>query len=205
MARPRQFDEDSVLEAAGEIFWSKGYEATSTRDLTDRMGLTHASLYNAFGDKRRLYLKVLKHYLDRNLRSRIARMEAAYSPGLTIVGYFQEVVERSLADTEHRGCMLVNTVLEARSDDPEMRRVVADETAEIEAFFLRSVVAAQASGEIPANLPPDDIAKLLLSVQFGLRALVRVRPERELLNGILRPAMAMLTLPWPLPESRPDG
>ena len=205
MARPRQFDEDSVLEAAGEIFWSKGYEATSTRDLTDRMGLTHASLYNAFGDKRRLYLKVLKHYLDRNLRSRIARMEVAYSPGLTIVGYFQEVVERSLADTEHRGCMLVNTVLEARSDDPEMRRVVADDTAEIEAFFLRSVVAAQASGEIPANLPPDDIAKLLLSVQFGLRALVRVRPERELLNGILRPAMAMLTLPWPLPERRPDG
>ncbi|AYG60675.1 TetR/AcrR family transcriptional regulator [Rhizobium jaguaris] len=205
MARPRQFDEDRVLDAAGEIFWAKGYEATSTRDLTDRMALTHASLYNAFGDKRGLYLKALQRYLDRNLRSRIARMEATYSPGLTIVGYFEEIVERSLADAEHRGCLLVNTALEARSDDPEMQRAVADETAEIEAFFLRTVTAAQASGEIPANQPPEDIAKLLLSVQFGLRVLVRVRPERELLNGILRPAMAMLTLPWPLPESRPDG
>lgn len=205
MARPRQFDEDAVLEAAGDVFWSKGYEATSTRDLTDKMGLTHASLYNAFGDKRGLYVKALDHYLNRNFYTRIARLEAGFSPGLAIVGFFAEMVERSLGDAQHRGCMLVNTALEARSDDAEMRRIVADETRGLETFFHRAVAAAQASGEIRSTQAPEDIARLLLAVQFGLRALARARPERDLFDGIVRPAMAMLDLPWPMPEGGPDG
>lgn len=64
MARPRGFDEQEVLEAASATFWLKGYEATSTRDLVKSTGLTQPSLYNAFGDKRGLYLRALEHYLD---------------------------------------------------------------------------------------------------------------------------------------------
>ncbi|MDE1994517.1 MAG: TetR/AcrR family transcriptional regulator [Rhizobiaceae bacterium] len=205
MARPRQFDEDAVLRAAAEIFWTKGYEATSTRDLTEQMGLTHASLYNAFGDKHSLFLKTLEHYLDRTMHARMRRLEGAYPPGLVIVGFFDELVELSLADVQHRGCMLVNTALEARADDPAMRGAVADETIELEAFFLRSIKAGQASGEISSVQPAEDLAKLLLSTQFGLRALVRIRPERELLNGIVRPVMTLLNLPWPMPATKPDG
>ena len=52
MARPREFDETAVLEAAIQCFWSQGYEATSVRDLAEKMGITGASLYNTFGDKR---------------------------------------------------------------------------------------------------------------------------------------------------------
>ena len=55
MARPREFDETSVLEAAMNCFWAQGFEQTSVRDLAERMGITGASLYNAFGDKRSLY------------------------------------------------------------------------------------------------------------------------------------------------------
>jgi TetR/AcrR family transcriptional repressor of nem operon len=55
MARPREFDEATVLEAAMNCFWAQGFEQTSVRDLAERMGITGASLYNAFGDKRSLY------------------------------------------------------------------------------------------------------------------------------------------------------
>lgn len=205
MGRPRQFDEKEVLNAATDVFWTKGYETTSTRDLTDCMGLTHASLYNAFGDKRALFMRALDNYLDRSLRERIARVEASFSAGRAIVAFLHEVVERSLGDSEQRGCMLVNTALEARSDDPELRRIVADETAVIEDFFRRSIVAAQKTGEISPHVSADHSAQLLLSAQLGLRVLVRVRPDRPLIEGIARSAVATLGLPWPPPGSKPGG
>jgi TetR/AcrR family transcriptional repressor of nem operon len=196
VARPRQFDEKEVLSAAQEVFWSKGYEAASTRDLADSMGLTQASLYNAFGDKRGLYMKALQQYADSRLDKRFALSEEAPSSGLTIVTYFTTIMEDSLADPDYRGCLLVNSALEASADDPGRRAAIAAQIAHIESFLRRHLTIAQESGEIPATQSPEDLAKLLLSVQFGLRALVRVRPERELLNGLLRPVMEMLKLPW---------
>ena len=64
MARPREFDEADALDAATDCFWRDGYEATSVRDLAARMGITGASLYNAFGDKRSLFREVLQRYAD---------------------------------------------------------------------------------------------------------------------------------------------
>ncbi len=75
MARPREFDEETVLEAAVQCFWSRGFEATSVRNLIEKTGLTSASLYNAFGDKRALYQKALDHYVERGIADRIQRCE----------------------------------------------------------------------------------------------------------------------------------
>jgi TetR/AcrR family transcriptional repressor of nem operon len=75
MARPREFDETTVLEAAMNCFWTQGFEQTSVRDLAERMGITGASLYNAFGDKRSLYRQAFVHYLAQTVRDRVARLE----------------------------------------------------------------------------------------------------------------------------------
>lgn len=197
MGRPREFDESEVLQLAAEVFRAKGYKATSTRDLTLSTGLTSASIYNAFTDKRALYLRALAEYLDRNLRERIIRLEALPSAGDAITGFFDEIIERSLADPRHRGCLLVNTALEATSEDRDLQRLVANHTLMIEDFFRSRIVAGQSAGEIPADRPADDIAKLLLSMVMGLRVLVRVRPDPELLVGLVRPTLAMLNLSWP--------
>jgi TetR/AcrR family transcriptional repressor of nem operon len=92
-------------------FWNRGYEATSVRDLIDETGLTGASLYNAFGDKRALYERALDHYFDKSLADRIRRREAL-PPREAIAAFFTEMVERSLADSQRKGCMLVNAALE---------------------------------------------------------------------------------------------
>ncbi len=63
MARPREFDEQVVLDRALETFWSKGYDGTSVEDLVEATGLRRASLYGAFGDKEQLFTKVLDHYM----------------------------------------------------------------------------------------------------------------------------------------------
>ena len=138
MARPREFDEATALEAAMNCFWAQGYELTSVRDLAEQMGITGASLYNAFGDKRSLYRQALRHYLEQTVRDRVARLERL-RPFPAIRTFFDEIVERSLKDRQHRGCMLVNSALELAPYDPEFQKIVAEEMIFIEAFFRRSI------------------------------------------------------------------
>jgi len=82
MARPREFDEAAVLDAAIQQFWRRGYEATSVRTWLTRWASAGASLYNAFGDKRTLYERSLNRYLDQTFRERMAASSTAFPQGM---------------------------------------------------------------------------------------------------------------------------
>jgi TetR/AcrR family transcriptional regulator, transcriptional repressor for nem operon len=194
MARPREFDEAEVLDAATDCFWRDGYEATSIRDLAARMGITGASLYNAFGSKRSLFRAVLQRYAERSTRERIARLGSTLPPKEAVRAFLGEIVERSV-DGDRCGCLLVNTALEVAPHDPELGAEVATRLGEIEAFFHRAISAAQADGSVPPDRDPADLARLLLGVTLGLRVLARSKPQRELLEGVARPALALLDYP----------
>ena len=192
MARPREFNEEQVLEAAGDAFWARGYEGTSTRDLVRITGLTQPSLYNAFGDKRSLFRRALQRYAERSTCERIARLESTLPPKEAVCAFLREIIERSLDDGDRRGCLLVNSALEIAPHDPELGAEVAARLAEIEAFFSRALTAAQNDGSIPPGREPADLARLLLGITLGLRVLARSNPNRELLEGVARPALALL-------------
>ena len=191
MARPREFDETAVLEAAMNCFWTQGFEQTSVRDLSERMGITGASLYNAFGDKRSLYRQAFVHYLEQTVHDRVARLEKL-PPALAIRTFFDEIIERSVDDEQRRGCMLVNAALELAPYDPEFRQLVSEEMLFIEAFFRRCVAAGQEVGSITRARCPDDVGRLLLSVLLGVRVLARSRPQREVLEGASNTVLALL-------------
>lgn len=193
MARPREFDEAAALDAAVLCFWRKGYEATSVRDLADSMGLTGASMYNAFGDKRTLYRRALNRYLDVGARERIERFENSLPPYEALQAFFFDIIERSLADKDHKGCLLVNSALEVAPHDREFGRVVSKVLVEIQGFFLRCVEAGQATGSISRSQPAESLSQMLLGILMGIRVLARARPERSLLEGIVQPVFALLS------------
>jgi TetR/AcrR family transcriptional regulator, transcriptional repressor for nem operon len=192
LARPREFDETAALDAAIQCFWAKGFEATSVRDLADEMGITGASLYNAFGDKRALYRRALDQYVAGSFGERAHRTESTMPPREAIGAFFQEIIVRSLSDKRRKGCMLVNSALELAPHDREFQEVVAGVLVAVEKFFRRLVRAGQKDGTIATSQPVDDLARLLLGVLLGIRVLARVRPERELLEGLARPVLALL-------------
>jgi TetR/AcrR family transcriptional regulator, transcriptional repressor for nem operon len=200
MGRPRGFDETEVLDAARDAFWARGYEATSTRDLVAATGLTQPSLYNAFGDKRGLFLAALDYYLKCTLRERITRLEANSTPGTAITAFFAEIVQRSLDDPEQRGCLMVNSALEATPDDVELRAALVEELAQTRDFFLRCIEAGQRSGEIKKTIAAADGAQHLLAVLVGLRVLARINPERDWLVKAVSPALIQLGLLPPAGE-----
>jgi TetR/AcrR family transcriptional repressor of nem operon len=191
MARPKEFDEADVLDAAVLCFWARGYEATSVRDLIEKTGIAAASLYNAFGDKRALYRKALDRYVAGSIADRIRRCEER-APREALGAFFAEIVRRSLGDRDRKGCMLVNAALDATPEDPGFREIVAGVLTSIEAFFLRCIAAGQADGTITRSLSAQDLAYHLLGVLMGVRVLARVRPERALLEGVVKPALALL-------------
>lgn len=179
------------MEAAVQCFWSRGYEATSVRDLVASTGITSASLYNAFGDKRTLYQRALDHYVEESIAGRIRRCEEL-PPRQAISAFFAEILKRSLGDPQHKGCMLVNAALDVAPHDPDFQRLVAGVLIRIEAFFLGCIEAGQADGTITRSLPAASLAQHLLGVLMGVRVLARVRPERSLLEGVVAPALTLL-------------
>ena len=192
MARPREFDEAAVLDAAIERFWQRGYEATSVRDLADEMNIAGASLYNAFGDKRSLYERALNRYLDQTFRERIRRLEPSLPPREAIVVFLQEIIKRSLTDKQRRGCMLVNSAIESAPHDSKFLEIVATFLDEVESFFFRCVSNGQRNGSITKAHSAEDLSKSLLGILLGIRVLARVRPERKLLEGLVRPVFGLL-------------
>ena len=192
MARPREFDEAVVLDAAIEKFWQRGYEATSVRHLAGEMNIAGASLYNAFGDKRTLYERALNRYLDQTFRERIRRLEPSHPPREAIVAFMQEIIKRSISDKQRRGCLLVNSAIESAPHDANFLEIVGTFLDEVEKFFFRCLSKGQKNGTISTAHSAEDLSKSLLSVLLGIRVLARVRPERKLLEGLLRPIFALL-------------
>ena len=192
MARPREFDEATALEAAIGCFWKRGYEATSVRDLADAMRLSAPSLYNAYGDKHALFARALEHYMNDSVRARIKRLEESLPPKQAVRRFIEEIIERSVRDPERRGCFLINSALEVAPHDKKLGALIADRLGEIETFFRRSIKAAQSEGAVRPDRDAKDIARLLLGVLLGIRVLARVKSARALLEGVARPALALL-------------
>ena len=195
MPRPKEFSEIAALDAAVDCFWQRGYEATSMRDLTASMGISAPSLYNAFGDKQTLFARALERYLDCGARDRPRQLESSLPPKQAIHRFFAEIVDHSINDGERKGCFLVNSALEVAPHQRELGAVIAKQFAEIEAFFKRCILAAQRDGSAPLGIDANDTARLLLGVLLGIRVLARSAPSRSLLEGMARPALALLGSP----------
>jgi TetR/AcrR family transcriptional repressor of nem operon len=192
MARPRTFEETTALDAAIGCFWRRGYEATSVRDLAAAMGISGTSLYNTFEDKHALFVRALERYMDSAARERIARLEKSLPPKAAIHKFIGGVIDRSVDDPDRRGCFLINSALEVAPHDPKLGAEIAARLGEIEQFFHRMIVAGQADGTIARARDPSDMARLLLGILLGIRVLARTNPDRALLEGMARPALALL-------------
>jgi len=194
MARPREFDEATVLDAAMQCFWANGYEATSVKDLIERTGLTAASLYNAYGDKRAMFRTALDHYIEKSIGARLQRSESL-PPRDALRAFFDDILHRSLSDRQRKGCMIVNSALEMAPHDKEFRETIVETLGRLEAFFLNCVERGQADGTITSAVPAAGLAQHLLGMLMGVRVLARVRPERSLLEGVINTALAFLDGP----------
>ncbi|RVX45614.1 TetR family transcriptional regulator [Nonomuraea polychroma] len=192
MARSKEFNPESALEKALELFWERGYEATSMADLVAHLGIARASLYSTFGGKRELYLKALELYLaQRDV------VEPLSQPGPALPAlraFLDSYVAECLADELRRGCMVVNTAVEFASRDPAVSRKVAASWTGLETALAAALMRARAQGEIPEGKDPHALARFLLVLLQGMRVLGRADPDPRRLRDAVDQAMAAVQI-----------
>ncbi|MFF8592423.1 TetR/AcrR family transcriptional regulator [Streptomyces sp. NPDC015220] len=192
MARTKEFDPDVVLERAMDLFWERGYEATSMADLVEHLGIGRASLYGTFGSKHDLYLAAMRRYL-RTSEAGFVTALAQPGPALPAVRAFVESwVTDSLTDPYRRGCLVVNAAVELSRRDPEVARQVEISWSVVETALVSSLLRAQAQGELAPDKDPHEIAHFLLVVMQGVRVIARAAPDTARLRDAARVALAAL-------------
>lgn len=188
----KKFKNDDVLEKAMHAFWAHGYEATSIQTLTDCMGINRGSIYATFKDKRNLFLLALEHYEIHYRRAFLLELRRQHSPRDAITTLFKHIVEGAVSDKKRSGCLLVNTATEMSARDEKIAFAVKQGLVETEEFFRELIETGQASGEIPQEIDPCEVARSLLGLLTGMRVLARSRPERKVLEPLARQAAALL-------------
>lgn len=192
MARKKEFDETEVLNRAMEIFWHKGYEATSVQDLVDTMGINRGSLYGTFSDKKALFLATIQHY-DRTVVTAI--VQVLHRPGSArdaIEDYFRDVVERCAQDLDRQGCFLAHSAVEVAPHDLEVEKRLMASLQRIESAFFDALVLARKQGEISTRRDLREVARFLTSNLQGIRVVARVNKNREQLLTIADMALSIL-------------
>ncbi len=179
MPRPRQFEPEAALEKAMFLFWRKGYESTSVADLVEAMGINRFSLYNTFGDKHDLFLKVLEHYQERMVSPRISRLKKEGAGLQEIKTHFYEMVAYLAANGSTDGCLMTNTGTEVALHDPEARARVQAHFGQLREAFKSAVEGAVAAGELPATTDIDAAADFLVISVQGLTVYSKVVPNPQ--------------------------
>lgn len=192
MPREKTFDEDAAIGKAMHVFWEKGFEPASIANLLAETGISRGSLYNAFGGKEQLFVKALLKYDRENRRAMLAELEAMDDPRRAIAVLFEGIVAATLADTEKKGCFIVNTASELATHGEEVNRIVLNGLREFEAFLRRSVEVAQARKDMPASLDPEATAKALLAMIVAIRVLGRGAFDEPALRTIADQALRLL-------------
>lgn len=171
MARTKEFDPDAVLQSALELFWRRGYEATSMADLVEGLGIARASIYATFGSKHELYLRALERYAEQSNPVLLAELSQPGPVLPAVRALVRRFAREAAEDGLKRGCFVTNTAVELAPHDRDSARRVEASLGHLETVLTAALVRAQAQGELPAGRDPRALARMLLVLMQGLRVI----------------------------------
>ncbi|MEU0197157.1 MULTISPECIES: TetR family transcriptional regulator [unclassified Streptomyces] len=193
MARTKEFDPDAALQAALELFWRRGYEATSMSDLVEHLGIGRASIYATFGNKHELYLKALDRYrqtCDPQLLRELSRPGPALPAVRAVVRRF--AAESAADERRLTGCFVVNTATELAPHDTAACRRVEHSWDQLETLLHSALLRAQAQGELDDGRDPRALARMLLVLMQGLRVVGKASADPVRVRDAAEQALALL-------------
>lgn len=200
--RPRSFDEGDALKRATQVFWSKGYDGVTIDDLVAGMGVGRPSLYAVFGDKRAIFLRVLKAYAEQKGASAAKALLSPLRLRDSIASFLKYAVESATEKASARGCLLI--CVAPLVDDAEVRRFLQDAAAGgaalVEGRFRDSITA----GEIPSDFPVAERAIQVTDFARGLTMRALIGTSRKTLLKEAEEAADLVLLSRP-ENATPEG
>ena len=191
MPRPKEFDREVAVERAMSVFWSKGYAATSTDDLLEAMKIGRQSMYDKFGDKRRLYVEALRRYQLESVAGHIKRLRSMASPLAGIEALVVGVIS-SDRTTREKGCMGVGAICEFGNADAELAQLRVKSGGMLRKALAERLQDAQAAGEIGETVDLERAARFVETTMFGLQVAARAGESTRSLRDMAAFAIAGL-------------
>ncbi|MEN8646191.1 TetR/AcrR family transcriptional regulator [Bacillus cereus group sp. BceL062] len=192
MARTREFDEDQVLDAAMQLFWEKGYEATSLSDLTSRMGIQRPSIYSAFGDKKELFEAALRRYTMSRASDIRNRLQSHSSVKESFSIFFADVVNEEYAGDLSKGCFCINTMVELAPHDERFEILTREHQMYLAVIFQETIERGIQSGELEFNTDAKSLAQALIVALIGLTVMMKSRPQRSFVDNVIAATLTLL-------------
>lgn len=188
MARKYEFDNEQALKSAMELFWKKGYRATSMKDIEDKTGLHPGSIYNSFGDKHALFIAAVEHYGEVVTTRMISVLKEEGSPLENIRSFFIKLANTP-SHIKSMGCLLSNTVVELAPHEEETARSINKIMDRIETAFLNCLETAKEVGEISPDCNTKAIASYLSTCTHGLIVTGKSLPSCERAESVVEVIM----------------
>jgi TetR/AcrR family transcriptional repressor of nem operon len=174
VGRHKQFDDTTVVRAARDVFWQRGYASTSLADLEAATGLSRSSLYLTYGSKRGLFDRALRNYLEEMIWPMLAPMEAEGAGREEIVGYFLAQaanLRQSPSSVLSHGCLIANTSTELNVLDADAVQVVLEYRNRVRAAIFHAL-----GGMAESIHDREAKAEILAATQIGVMISARVDP-----------------------------
>lgn len=189
MARPREFDPQDVLAAATALFWRNGFAGTSLAKLDHAVGINRASLYNAFGDKRGLFLACLDYYGGREIGAAVDLLSGPGTGVAKVRKLFNGPVKAVQTGKDRRGCLLCNSAVEVAPHDPQVESAVM-----LHLNRLRDAIADALAADMTGKLRAESIrrADQLTASYMGLHVMAKAGAPLAQLKRIAAGANILL-------------
>ncbi len=185
MPKVKLFDEKLILEKAMELFWKKGFHATSIQDLVTYLGISRSSIYDTYGGKNELFYKSFQLYRTTNITgfSNFLNQQKNVKKGLRKL--FEMAIEQSIADMDRKGCFVVNTTTELIPGDFELQKILKENENTFVNIFYEFLLKGEQSGEISKGKNLKSIANLYYTLYNGIKVVSKVQPNsKELLSSV---------------------
>jgi TetR/AcrR family transcriptional regulator, transcriptional repressor for nem operon len=191
--RTKEFDQETVIEQAMELFCQKGYTATSIRDLVAHLGVSSSSLYGTFGDKDAIFVLALKRHsrMEREMLRQVLNQPNS-KPKIILMQMFQSLIDSLLANELPGGSLTLKASVELENRKPEVTAVIAEHTDETAAMFTEFLEKAAQAGQISLRQPAGDVAHYILFNFFNLNFLAKVNLDRACLENYVRLVLSVL-------------
>lgn len=178
--RPSTFKEKEVIQKAQQVFWSKGFTATSLEDMLQAMNMGSGSFYNTFkGGKKEVFKKALNQRREafKQFQEAVANSN---NPVELIKDFFRSMATADL-NTHMQGCIIVNTIVEMAALDKELEKEAVAILKDVERFYTDTLSKAQKEGQLKTKIAPELLGRYLITLWNGMNVTRRMYPDNELL------------------------
>lgn len=192
--RPPSYDREVALGAIRDVFWDRGFSATSLDDIAAATGMNRPSLYGAFGDKREMYLAALRMFAAESARELQKALDA---PTLreALEAFYVRAIRDYVSGDAPRGCLVICTAVTDATGDAAIRSALAAILDEVDSVVAVRIAKAQAEGDRCTSGDSKVLARLATGVLHSVAVRARAGARRSELVTLARAAVELIVGP----------